>query len=143
MFIVCTTETYIEKSSRGFFGLQLGTKRSGKKILEDGHLEKMDRPAYQKMVDEEGDAQGWHLKSASRDCYSTTALPDNWRRPRTSAMLSWRGGDLDMAFVKIPRGVMSDLSVQNLNEELDGIAMVFCTERISHMWDGSTCVSSG
>ena len=38
--IVCTTETYIEKSSRGYFGLQLGTKRSSKKILEDGHLKK-------------------------------------------------------------------------------------------------------
>ena len=103
----------------------------------------MDRPAYQKMIDEEGDAQGWHLKFASRDCYPNTALPDNWRHPRTSTMLSWRDGDLDMVFVTILRGVMSDLAVESLNEELDGIAMVFCTERISHMWDGSTCVSSG
>ena len=37
--IVCTTETYIEKSSRGFFGSQLETKRSSKKILKDDHLE--------------------------------------------------------------------------------------------------------
>ena len=50
------------------------------------------RTAYQKMVDEEGDANGWHLKFASRDCYSNTALPENWRHPRTTTMLSWRDG---------------------------------------------------
>ena len=39
LFIVCTSETYIEKLSRGFFGSQLETKRSSKKILKDDHLE--------------------------------------------------------------------------------------------------------
>ena len=38
---------------------------------------------------------------------------------------------------------MSDVAFKTLNEELDGIAMVYCTERISHMWDGQTCVSLG
>ena len=34
-----------------------------------------------------------------------------------------------------PQGVMSDVALKALNEELDGIAMVYCTECISHMWD--------
>ena len=106
-------------------------------------LKFMDRDAYQKMVDEEGDRRGWHLKFASRDCYSNTALPDNWRHPRTTTMLSWRDGDLDMVFVTIPKGVMTDVALRKLNDELDGVAMVYCTERISHMWDGQTCVSLG
>ena len=42
-----------------------------------------------------------------------------------------------------PQGVMSDVALKTLNEELDGIAMVYCTERTSHMWDGQTCVSFG
>ena len=29
----------------------------------------------------------------------------------------------------------SDIALKALNEELDGIAMVYCTECISHMWD--------
>ena len=45
-----------------------------------------------------------------------------------------------MVFVTIPKGVMTDSAVKELNEELDGIAMVYCTERISHMWDGQTCI---
>ena len=56
-------------------------------------------------------------------------------------MISSRDGDLDMVFVTIPKGVMTDAAVKKLNEELDGIAMVYCTERITHMWDGQTCVS--
>ena len=103
-------------------------------------LKFMDKEQYQKLVDAEGDAQNWHLKIASRDCYSNTALPDNWRHPRTTTMLSWRDGDLDMVFVRIPKGVMSDTAIQDLNKDLDGQAMVYCTERVSHMWDGATCV---
>ena len=58
-------------------------------------------------------------------------------------MLSSRDGDLDMVFVTIPKGVMTDEALRKLNDELDGVAMVYCTERISHMWDGQTCVSLG
>ena len=121
----------------------LGRSHRVKRNLKMAILKYMNPEKYQKMVDEEGDKGKWHLKFASRDCYSNTALPDNWRHPRTTTMLSWRDGDLDMVFVTIPRGVMSDSALAALNEELDGQAMVVCTERVSHMWDGQTCVSFG
>ena len=35
------------------------------------------------------------------------------------------------------------VALEALNAELDGIAMVYCTECISHMWDGQTWVSFG
>ena len=131
------------RQAEGHLELPLGTNGPGQKSFEDGHLEIYGSSKVSKMVDEEGDKGKWHLKFASRDCYSNTALPDNWRHPRTTTMLSWRDGDLDMVFVTIPKGVMSDVTLKALNEELDGVAMVYCRERISHMWDGQTCVSFG
>ena len=49
-----------------------------------------DPEKYQKTLDEKGDAEGWHLKFASQDAYSSTGAPGNWRNPRTITTLTWR-----------------------------------------------------
>jgi hypothetical protein len=53
-------------------------------------LRQSDPEKYQKEINKQGDKEGWHLKFASQDAYSSTGAPGNWRNPRTITTLTWR-----------------------------------------------------
>jgi hypothetical protein len=60
------------------------------------------------------------------------------RTPRTIAAWSWRDGSAGLLYITISREELSPQNLQAINEELNPLgAIVMCTGRDSHMWDGS------